>query len=228
MRLKHVTLTGIDQRTNLVALQELQREYPFAEFGVLISTNWEKNGNRYFNPNRLNALRGRKLNLSCHACGVVARHALNNDWKPLMELTHDMLHMFNRCQLNVSCYVPTKNTQDIEVIPALCEVIIQQRDANNLAVYNAIKNKVGISILLDASGGHGIDTKIVPLGLEGVKIGYAGGINPDNVAEKLSTLLDSELTNSFWIDMESGVRTDDWFDLDKAHKVLETCKQIMQ
>jgi phosphoribosylanthranilate isomerase len=139
-----------------------------------------------------------------------------------------MLHMFNRCQLNVSCYKPAKHTQELEVIPALCEVIIQQRDANNLAVYNAIKNKVGISILLDASGGHGIDTKIVPLGLEGVKIGYAGGINPDNVAEKLSTLLDSELTNNFWIDMESGVRTDDWFDLDKAHKVLETCKQVMQ
>ena len=30
MRLKQVTLTGIDQRTDLIALQELQREYPFA------------------------------------------------------------------------------------------------------------------------------------------------------------------------------------------------------
>lgn len=33
---------------------------------------------------------------------------------------------------------------------------------------------------------------------------------------------------SYWIDMESGVRTDDWFDLDKVVKVLQICDNVLK
>lgn len=35
MRLKHITFTGIDAKTDIKALQEIQLEFPLVEFGVL-------------------------------------------------------------------------------------------------------------------------------------------------------------------------------------------------
>ena len=80
-------------------------------------------------------------------------------------------------------------------------------------------------MLLDASGGEGIETSLVAFA--GKKIGYAGGINADNVADKLTFLMENEQVGDFWIDMESGVRTDDWFDTDKVRRVLEICEPII-
>ena len=48
------------------------------------------------------------------------------------------------------------------------------------------------------------------------------------MAEKLTFLMENEQVGDFWIDMESGVRTDDWFDLDKVTKVLETCELVIK
>lgn len=33
--------------------------------------------------------------------------------------------------------------------------------------------------------------------------------------------------SNVWIDMESGVRTDDFLDLEKVHFVLNTCKKYL-
>lgn len=113
------------------------------------------------------------------------------------------------------------------------EIIIQQRNVNELDLFNYTmeehKHRLSIgsfSVLLDASGGRGIDTPIEVL-KGNYKVGYAGGMNPDNVGEKLSYLMEN-VDGDFWIDMESGVRTDDWFDLDKVRKVLEICMPIVQ
>lgn len=59
MKLQHITFTGIDGKTDLGALWELQEQYPIAEFGVLVAKNWRENGNRYFNPSYLDALESR-------------------------------------------------------------------------------------------------------------------------------------------------------------------------
>ena len=61
MRLKHITFTGIDGKTDLGALWELQQQYPIAGFGVLVAKNWRENGNRYFNPSYLDALENREV-----------------------------------------------------------------------------------------------------------------------------------------------------------------------
>lgn len=36
-RLKHITFTGVDEKTDLKVLKEIQMQYPIAEFGVLAS-----------------------------------------------------------------------------------------------------------------------------------------------------------------------------------------------
>jgi hypothetical protein len=231
MKLKHITFTGIDAKTPLWGLIDLQKEYPIAEFGVLMSYKWQTNGNRYLDPALLSLLdAGRnELNLSLHICGRATVDAMNGDWTKIDAHLFGNLDIFSRTQLNIG----TRKSKPEYAQPSpdnSLEVIIQQKDVNSLDVYNnTIKHFEDgrFSVLLDASGGNGINTPINILPIEG-KVGYAGGFNPDNAAEKLAYLFENHTTGDFWIDMETGVRTDDWFDLDKAQKVLESCQKVIK
>jgi phosphoribosylanthranilate isomerase len=80
-----------------------------------------------------------------------------------------------------------------------------------------------ISALFDPSGGHGVpvDKHVWPDPLDGLPMGYAGGVNPATAQTILETLCAKPFDVPFWIDMESGVRTNDRFDLDKVRRVLE-------
>ena len=230
-KLKNITFTGIDGRTDLGALWEIQQEFPMVEWGVLVAKNWRENGNRYFNPTFLDALRDRGLNLSCHLCGSIARAAINGDWEPFRYWARGNWDIFTRCQINIAtnqenpdCFTPSDD------ITLFDEVILQQRGADKCQLFlNTYEKEPNdhITTLLDASGGEGINTPIVPLNMMH-KIGYAGGINEDNVADKLRFLLNSNKVHDFWIDMESGVRTDDWFDVDKVHRILNICNNVLK
>ena len=228
LKLKHITFTGIGNDTNPKTLKEIQNEFPLVEWGILMSKNWKENGPRYLNPAFIYDIKSMKLNLnlSCHVCGSCARSVINNDWKPLIQLANYQFDIFYRCQLNVSITFPKPKTPFVRPYPTLDELIIQQPSENDLLVFDTIKNRTHMSVLLDASGGRGIDTTIKPLFRYGLKVGYAGGINPDNVGDKLYQLL-HDVEGDFWIDMESGVRTDDKFDLNKVYKVLHICKEVL-
>jgi hypothetical protein len=231
MKLQHITFTGIDGKTDLGELWEIQQEYPIVEFGVLVAKNWRENGNRYFNPSFLDALESRGLNLSAHLCGSVARAAIRGDWELYRDWARSYPYFFNRCQINISLSKenPEKITID-DCAHSFNEIILQQKDIRHLNLFhNSQKKNYGepdISVLLDASGGQGINTEIEVLS-GNYKVGYAGGINPDNVYEKLKYLLTNEQVGDFWIDMESGVRTDDWFDTAKVRQVLKEYDRVL-
>ena len=235
MRLQHITFTGIDAKTDIKALAEIQQEFPIAEFGVLTSYHWYENGNRYIDPLIINELRGNGLNLALHVCGSAAHDAAFGRWDMIDKLVWSNIDLFHRIQLNISNR--SDNPDSLWALPKVVgqEVIIQTCDDLNTNIYDATINKFNgfrrmfgrsFSMLLDASGGQGIDTPLKVLPSSG-KVGYAGGFNPDNVGEKLSFLLQNVRMGEFWIDMESGVRTDDWFDIDKVYKVLQMCKPII-
>jgi hypothetical protein len=235
MRLKHITFTGIDAKTDIQELIDIQREYPIAEFGVLTSYHWYENGNRYLDPLIINDLRGNGLNLALHVCGSAAHDAAVGRWDLIDKLVWSNIDLFHRIQLNISNR--KDNPEALERLPKIVEqeVIIQTRDGANTSIYDATiekfreKDKFGrtFSMLLDASGGQGIDTPLKVLPSSG-KVGYAGGFNPGNVGEKLTFLLQNVRMGQFWIDMESGVRTDDWFDTAKVRRVLATCKEVIR
>lgn len=225
--LRQITFTGIGVETDLKVLKEIQDEYPLVEWGVLLSKNWQENGPRFFDPSQLNTLRWQGLNLSCHLCGSAARAIVSENWEPAFEVTRGMFGLFQRCQVNISMEQPNDKTQYMRPPIDLSELIIQQKSAGAMNIFNAIKNRTKMSVLLDASGGRGIDTPVKPLNIPGLKVGYAGGLNPDNVGEKLEYLLEN-VEGEFWIDMESGVRTDERFDIDKCVSVLQTCQKIME
>ena len=234
MTLKHITFTGIDSRTDLQELQDIQRQYPIAEFGVLTSYHWYENGNRYLDPKLFPDLYGRELNLALHICGSMASDATEGLWKRINRHTLSMLEMqlFQRVQINIAnrLWIPEKL---VSMPTPKTEVIIQQRSTNTELFERSLwGDEYGcprlVSMLIDDSGGQGIDSPIsIYSSAYNHKIGYAGGINPDNVADKLIYLLDNVRDGEFWIDMESGVRTDDWFDIGKVRKVLEICQPII-
>ena len=221
--LKKVTFTGIDDKTNVDDLVKLTQKYPFVEFGVLVSNGvlnerWER---RYMSLEELSKLKDKGLHLSCHLCGSVARKIVKeNDWKPFYELLGDNIKLFDRFQLNVSGM--KKFSTDID-FPKDKTFIIQLKE--NLHLYNTYKHLPNILGFQDNSGGLGIfednwmsaDTYF----------GYAGGLNATNVEYVINHLL-SINDKDFWIDMETSVRTNDWFDIEKCEKVLKICEKYIQ
>ena len=81
--------------------------------------------------------------------------------------------------------------------------------------------------MFDTSCGRGLEISNIETPYENVYTGYAGGISVDNI-ENVCENITSHKDNSFvWIDMESGVRTNDEFDIDKVNKVIEKVIKYM-
>lgn len=233
MKLKHITFTGLDANTSVSDLVEIQKKYPIAEFGVLMSKNWETNGNRYPNPELVQRFMDQGLNLSAHLCGHLAREAYKGHFEPVISVYQAFEHPdFKRVQLNVSPYENIYLQADTLKLKVDKEFIIQQRSPTLLysQAFNRFEEKnpnTKVTMLVDPSGGRGIDDGLDIIATDR-KIGYAGGINEDNVENKLRTLISLDTINDFWIDMESGVRTNDWFDINKVVNVLEKCDKVIK
>ena len=71
--LKHITLTGIDDKTDIKELVRLQKQYPLVEFGVLLSWSRQGSERRYPSFQTIKAFNEASLRLSAHVCGNAAR-----------------------------------------------------------------------------------------------------------------------------------------------------------
>ena len=217
--LNRVTFTGVDDRTNIEDLVYLTNKYPFVEFGVLVSKNGSNSGeiNRYPNLTILKRLKNKGLNLSCHICGNIARQIVQkNDWSELEKLLGKDVEVFNRFQLNVSGI--HKFSKEITFREDK-EFIIQLK--NDLSLYDYYKDLPNVFGFQDNSGGVG---KFEDNWLDSDRyFGYAGGLSVENVEKVIENLLIVNNDN-FWIDMETSVRTNDWFDTKKCEEVLKICE----
>lgn len=219
--LKKVTFTGIDQKTKIADLEKLHKEYPFIEFGFLVSlNNTNKNvENKYPNLVMLKGLKNKNLPLSLHVCGKLAREIVqNNNWQPLYNLMGDYLDLFDRIQLNIA---GTKKYLSEITFPENKQVIIQF-NTSNIEMYELYKseNVVGFQ---DNSGGTG-KTETTWFKNNDKYFGYAGGIGEENVIEVIESI--NKIHNEdYWIDMETKIRTNDKFDIKKCESI---CKKIKE
>lgn len=217
--LNRVTFTGVDDRTNVNDLVDLTKRFPFVEFGVLISKgNTNKNVvNRYPNATIFKKLKNKGLNLSCHLCGSVARNIVKkDDWNEFFDLLGKDYEIFNRFQLNVSGVKGF--SRDIHFIEDK-DFIIQLKE--DMSLYDFYKDLPNVYGFQDNSGGIG---RFEDNWLDSDRyFGYAGGLNIDNVE---SVIRDLYVVNNadFWIDMETSVRTFDWFDTNKCEQILKICE----
>ena len=225
--IERIVFTGIDENTNLSELCKIQKEYPKVEFGVLISENHNENGPRYLSPEKISELKGLGLNLAAHICGRLGREACRGNLGDTISFCNGAFEVFQRIQINCPI-TPIEWKPDEEPFSLLKEnikeVILQRTYPEDIPnIYDP-----RLSVLMDASGGRGIFTDIpVVTGCAG-KVGYAGGLNSDNVRGFIKTgLWNLPEEGTTWIDMESGIRTDDLFDLDKVKKVLEVAYEFV-
>lgn len=223
-----VTITGADDAVDPSALAELSRAFPFVEWGILHSDT-RRGTSRYPSDRwlceivQLSGYRG--LKLSAHLCGKLARDVLFG--APGWALPDP--RAWQRVQLNGfsdgKVYAQGAELSDRLHRCFGTEVIYQCADARAAQVASMLisENNGRGGILIDASGGRGVRAPhIVWPAVPGMaRVGYAGGIAPDNVVETCEAL--AAYPEKTWIDLESGARTDDKFDLDKVHAVLESC-----
>lgn len=204
---QHITFTGIDAKTDFQRCLELSKRYPI-EWGVLFGGRLGKN--RYPDEETLNRFESYPVTRSMHLCKDDAKRFNDGFQVP-------RIHMFDRIQVNM-----VSDAYDLNELTYMSghfgkPVILQHRTME-------FPNPIGmIQYLFDKSGGKGITPTEWPKQKPEHRnhlVGYAGGINPDNVLDVIASL-DAQ---NYWLDMESGVRdADDWLDLDK---VEEVCRAV--
>jgi hypothetical protein len=198
-----ITFTGVDDRTDLKRCKQLQDLYPI-EWGILFSlTNKDARYPSLQTFEEAKELTGRK---ALHLCGAAAREFVDGKLPELL-IENDLFEQFGRIQVNGTYPSPNFPVTNKEII-------LQARQDFDI--------HFKFFQLFDCSGGRGIFPESLPWGLPDKLVGYAGGINPDNVFKFLELITHSD---NFYIDMESGVRTNGWFDLDKVETV---CQQVFE
>ena len=213
-----LTFTGVDEATDLEALGALWRAYPNVEFAALAGSGTDRPGTRARFPGRerLRALAalaqalGRRAAL--HLCGPYAR-AANAGRAGGIEA---MACGFGRVQVNAR-----EGEYDTVRLAALRrrlaghpQIIVQTRAAPPRA-----PNEWGLAALFDRSGGRGaegLDAWRAPATRDG-RVGYAGGLGPHNIERALERVRGWGVAT--WLDMESGVRSADGFDIEKVRAV---------
>lgn len=229
VKLKLIAFAGIDDRTSPDDLWDVYSEHPGIEFGVLCTPHWYENGNRYLNPLNLRKFEG--LPLCAHLCGRFAADALRDRWGAFKkEYFPDGDIPFGRLQLNVSSgkYVQL-GISDFKRLRLEFyfdgEVALQQKSPSCQPLYGAVRagSWVQVSPFYDASGGFGKDVRFEGGSVRAIRYGMSGGIGRDNVLRKLREARSASRigVGEFWIDMESKVRTDGWFDVKKVRQVLK-------
>ncbi len=230
--MNRVTLTGADDRTPIEALVDLSQEFPFVEWGILVSEKQE-GGPRFPGKEWMEtfAMRGsdEKLQVSMHVCGAWVRQMLRGqlDWNRLPEIRI----VADRVQVNTHAeeHITTVAALDWMAGRGNKQFIVQLDAVNDHFFDGAVARKLNVAGLFDLSHGAGVLPDSWPaLRHAGIYHGFAGGLSPDNVVDQVAKITDT-VTGSlpFWIDMEGRIRTDEEFDLSKVRRVLELCAPLV-
>lgn len=236
-----VTITGADDAVNPEDLGALSREFPFVEWAILISPKRVGTA-RYPGETWMHALallaERVPMRRALHLCGRAARETMDGGpgW---------LVPSYQRVQINgfevaqmprfgIREFVGTWDGPAEALVRSRFEheFILQVRDRESIAAGARVAWALPpgrASLLFDPSGGRGIEAAAPwPRPPHGeVRMGYAGGINPENVCKVLSDLYPIA-GSDFWIDLESGARTpDDRFDLARVRTVLERAQPFV-
>ena len=235
--LERMTFTGVDERTDIAELLILHNKFAedrynskIIEFGFLYSHNDQGKQNKYPSFSFLTKMgklnKALDLNFALHLCGTAASSYLFEEDTELTELAG----RFTRVQLNINGNKLQKEGIDNTVLAekivegnhSLPEIILQCNSVNEwlCTLLNSLEN-YDPNLLFDTSGGLGKSPDSWPKPLNQSYCSYAGGLGPDTLMQDLLDI--SKVTGGCieGIDMESKVRTNDWFDLYKVKTCLD-------
>lgn len=227
-----VTITGADDSIGVSELEDIWREYPFVEWGILMSKS-QQGRYRYPSMNWLAGLYDLKkmmspqLPISCHLCGTYVRNFVGTGEALL---SPNIWKIFDRIQLNFHTIPHDFSLRLATSIRKDGREFIFQYDGINDETINTLNLAGGkVSALFDKSGGAGILPNEWPELLPRVKCGYAGGLSPGNLKEQIALIEAKAGDTEIWIDAETHVRSrnDSVFDLDKVRIFLSTAKTAL-
>jgi hypothetical protein len=236
MNLKAVTITGADDSTSIIELVDLAHQFPFVEWGILVSQRLE--GSPRF-PGRdwidrfSTVAFAKKLKVSTHVCGRWVRDMFVGklNWPDLPEC----VHISQRIQINTHAEEHVSTMGLIDCLRSLSgkQFIFQWDGVNNHLSLGVHAHGLDVAALFDTSGGAGIlpdkwpSSRNVPFWC-----GYAGGLGPQNVVnqvQKIEALFEEGFSRPYWIDMERRVRTEDdrALDMKAVRSVLESTSALL-
>lgn len=232
MKLKYVTMTGADDGTDITHLLELSKEFPFVEWGLLVSTKTDYRP-RMPSPQwiyqLLTAAEFDDINLSLHICGKPVRDMLMGVFHE--RLTWLLSERFQRFQINTHAEKHEWDYNGITLIRSFGLKPIFQIDGINESLFDECceDNVPQLQAIFDLSHGAGVLPKSWPKVYgednngDEIHCTYAGGLGPENLSEQLKRIADVAGENTVSIDMETRVRSnnDQTFDLSKVRKCLE-------
>jgi hypothetical protein len=229
-----VSFVGVDHFTTQESLHKFGRlldilgliNHPFnVELGFLYSEGRAGIQPRYptlqYIDDSLYSLCYSPFQTSIHLCGKEAINKFFNKDAQLLEICK----LANRVQLNL-------NMDNYEVNDAAAKILELSKDFTLIIQDNKSKRELvsalnkmmpfepdlsNVNFLYDASGGVGREIQDIKRTHQHNYTGYAGGINPYNALDIVKNIqYHNETATSFYIDMESGIRTNDKFDVSKC------------
>lgn len=203
-----IAFTGVDRLDVLPELRRLSARYPI-EWGVLVDPDQEDKALFPDATIRAGLLAEPGLRWAAHICGAGARDIVAAPRDTAVAVTG-----VQRVQVNHSFQGSAPDQ-----IAAARDYGRRMGVRTVLQCAGAFPDETGVDWLYDVSFGTGVKPKDWPaLPAGGPFCGYSGGIGPATVTEVLARIAapDGAL---YWIDMESGVRTDGAFDTAKCEAV---------
>jgi len=208
-----ISFVGVDLNTDLDELKKISDRWPGKTmWGILYheSPSSRKYPNRYPPLSVTRDLFDKKVQIAAHLCGQTVKGFTDQRGSRIPFLAYDLIQL-NALQYDMGAVISSANVYKIPIV-------LQHRSSTLPETASDLENK--IIYLHDKSGGKGIVSSansrpesLSPSWL----IGYSGGITPENAAQ-----VNEEVPDGFYyLDMESGVRTEDWFDLKKCRAVME-------
>ena len=223
--LEILTFTGIDILSNKEEALKIYEDYFKVEFGVLVGGHNGEEGYNRFPPLdvvaewlRFSKIKG--LPLAIHLCGKISRDIMNGSG---LERALKLCKGFGRVQINSEAYDYERIAKFAERVS--CPKIILQRREGFEFGYPLTHPK--IEYLFDMSGGAGkTNFEDWPAADEGIRSGYAGGLRKSNIDRAIS-FIRAQGNRQIWLDMESGVRTqDNWLDFGEVKKICQIVFQL--
>lgn len=218
MKLPNITVTGIDPWTPIDQLGAIVDDH---EVGILVSDSPERDRPRYQAEPWIGLVIGeywKYINFALHICGTNARLKLRNG-----HYDH-WLKYVERVQIN-GVVSPVELSSICATYPDT-QFITQHGNPHNGQLVELEIKTGNHSLLLDASGGRGIMPSewIMPATIK--RVGFAGGLGPNEMTENLPKIIKAANGTDYWIDMEGKIRTDDKFDIEKVRQVFDEIRQI--
>ncbi len=230
-----ITVTGADSSIIPAQLLYIAKQYPYVEFGLLLSRNsmgCPRFPSADWLRNAVDVLSGR-ARCSGHLCGAWVREILLGQWpkQEFQKIHTNLLGLFRRLQLNthgVPHDVNWPRFRDLlfELTHDGDEVIFQYDKVNTALIHRAFNTGFRVSALYDLSHGGGVLPERWENPDLACPIGYAGGLSPSNVADNLARIADVATGTLTWIDAETHLRFDSnrQFDISMVRQFLDAAR----